>query len=297
MTALEPTKLPTWGKATPGKIKQETSAKKIIDDFLATYGLQGLGDWAWKQYKHYGGGEPAMQQIRVEMYERPEFKARFPAYEQLAKQGKAMSVDAMMAYEQQARAVMHDAGLPPSFYDSPDDFAKFMVNDVSPQELQSRVQLAERAALSAPQATRDELARFGIDAGQLTAYWLDPNRARPILEQTYTAAEIGGRARMTGFGQVEKDTLLNLAQQGVSAEQAQEGFGQLAEQKGLFEQQEQGEAEIDKVTQIGAVFSNDAAAKQRIKRRQEARQAGFSGSSGFGVGQKGVTGLGRSDAS
>lgn len=275
-----------------------TSAKAIVQQFLDQYGLGQLGNWAWNLYKSSGGGDAAFGIIRAELPQQAAFKARFPAYDALAKAGKAMSVDQMLAYEQQARQIFHDAGLPASFYDSPDDFAKFMVNDVSASELQSRVQIAQQAVVSSPPAVRQQLEQlYGIKAGDLTAYWLDPNKAMPVLQQRYTSAQIGGQAATTGFGQLDRATAELLAQQGVTNEQAQQGFGQLAENKGLFDIQQTGETAIDQQTQIGATFSNDAAARLRIKRRQESRTAAFGGSSGFGVGQKGVAGLGASDTS
>lgn len=278
--------------------KPPQSARAIVNDFLAQFGLGALGEWAWQQYTRLGGGSDALSYIGSEMTKQPAFKARFPAYDALAKAGKAMSPAEMLAYEDAARQIFHDAGLPPSFYDSPDDFAKFMVADVSAAELQGRVQIAQKAAVSAPAQVRSELQRlYGIDQGQLTAYWLDPAKARPILERQYTSAEIASQATTTGFGTLDRTMAEQLAAQGVTGEQAQAGFGELAQSRGLFDQQVQGEDAIDNVTQIGATFSNDAAAKLRIKRRQQSRKADFGGGTGFGATDKGVTSLGTADAS
>lgn len=274
------------------------SGRAIVADFLAQFGLSELADWAWGQYKQLGGGAAALNQIQIDMVNQSAFKARFPAYDELAKRGHAMSPAAMLSYEATARQIFHDAGLPLSFYDQPDDIAKFLVNDVSSAELQSRVQRAQTAVAGAPDTVRTELQRlYGIDPGHLTAYFLDPTKAQPLLERQFNAAQLGGAAQRSGFGALSVAQAEALAAQGVTDQAAVSGFGDLAASQGLFEVQTTGETAIDRQTQINAQFSNDAAARERIRRRQEARAAQFSGSSGFGIGQRGVSGLGSSDQS
>ncbi len=278
--------------------KVPQSAKAIVANFLKQYGLQSLGAWAWARYAQLGGGAGAFQQIAVEMVEQPQFLKRFPAYKILAERGEAMSPAEMISYEQTARQIFHAAGIPQGFYDSPDDLARFMVNDVSASELQSRVQLAQGAALTAPQDVKDALRDYyGLDAGHLTAYFLNPTKALPLLQQDFTAAQIGADANRTGFGAISREQATHLAQIGVTDQQAIAGFSELGEQAGLFEQQVTGEDQIDQATQLAAEFDNSAAARLRIKRRAESRLADFSGDTGFEVQQGGVGGLGSTDTS
>lgn len=284
--------------AVKKKPKVPQSARAIVTNFLAQFGLASLGTWAWSRYAQLGGGPNALNQISVEMVDQPQFNKRFPAYKTLAERGLAMSPAEMINYEQTARQIFHSAGLPNGFYDQPDDFAKFMINDVSASELQSRVQLASAAALEAPQDVKDALANYyGLDQGALTAYFIDPKKALPILQQNFAAGQIGAQATRTGFGNVSRAEAEHLAQIGVTDEEAQQGFAQLGDQSGLFDQQVTGEDEISQAEQLGAVFDNSAAARLRIKRRQESRVADFSGGSGFNAGQNGVGGLGSTDSS
>jgi len=280
------------------KAKVPQSAHAIVVHFLAQFGLGSLANWAWSRYKALGGGSNGLQQISVEMTEQPQFLKRFPAYKILAERGQAMSPAEMLAYEQSARQVFHAAGLPKSFYDSPDDLATFMVNNVSVSELQSRVQLAQSAALTAPPDVKNQLQTlYGINQGGLTAYFLNPTKALPILQQQFTAAQIGADATRTGVGQLSTAQATHLAQIGVTDQSAQQGFAQMGQQQGLFDQQVKGEDQIGLGTQIAAEFDNSAAAQLRIRRRQQARLADFQGNAGENVSQGGVGGLGKNDAS
>lgn len=269
------------------------SAKEILIDFLKQMGLESLGEWAWKTFTEAGGGDLGMSLVGIEIYKTPEFKARFPAYEAMAKKGQALSPKQMLDYEEQTRQIMHAAGLPSGFYDKPDDFAKFMLNDVSPTELQNRVQIAQTAAITAPEEVRTQLQRlYGVNHGELTAYFLDPTQAMPVIQQRFTASQIAAQSQTTGFGQLEQTQAEKLAAEGVTEQAAQEGFGALSANAGLFEQQVAGEDVIDPNAQIAAQFEQNAAARKRIEQRKQSRLGEFQGQSGFGVGQKGVTGLG-----
>lgn len=278
--------------------KVPQSAQAIIKNFLAAFGLGSLGAWAWQRYAELGGGPNALNQISVEMVEQPQFNKRFPAYKILAERGQAMSPAEMINYEQTARQIFHAAGLPQGFYDQPDDFATLMVGSVSASELQERVQLAQGAALSAPQDVRDTLQRlYGIDSGALTAYYLNPEKALPVLQRQFVASQIGAASERTGVGALSVEQAEHIAALGVSDAQAQQTFGELGAQQGLFEAQVAGEDQIDLATQLSASFDNSAAARLRIRRRQEARVADFSGASGLNVQQGGVGGLGSTDTS
>ncbi len=232
------------------------------------------------------------------MTEQPAFNKRFPAYKILAQRGEAMSPAEMVAYEQSAKQIFHAAGLPQGFYDTPDDLAKFMVNNVSASELQSRVQLAQSASLTAPADVKAQLKTlYGIDTGGLTAYFLNPTKAEPILQQQFTAAQIGAEGVRTGVGQITAAEATHLAQTGVTDAQAQSTFTKLGSEQGLFQQQVQGEGTIGLGTQLAAAFDNSAAAQLRILRRQQSRLADFQGNSGETLGSGGVGGLGKTDSS
>ena len=96
----------------------------------------------------------AIEQILLELRETPEYKTRFPAMDALSKRGRAISEAQYINYEQSAAAVFKAAGLPAGFYDTPDDFSRFLTNDVALPELQKRVEAYQDVAFSQPPEVR-----------------------------------------------------------------------------------------------------------------------------------------------
>lgn len=274
------------------------TATAILQQFLDQYGLGSLTQWALNVYTGAGGGTTGMDAITAELPSTPEFKTRFPAYDQLAKEGRAMSITDMLNYEQTARQIFQANGIPKGFYDQPDQLAQFMLNDVSTTELEARVKDAQQAMIASPDDVRQQLqSYYGVDAGHLTAFFLDPTVAEPILQQKFTAAQIGAEASRTGFGQINVNQATQLAQLGVTDSQAQQGFTKLGTQAGLFQQQVTGETAIGQDQQIAAQFQGNSQAQLAFQRRQASRLADFQGASGFNQTQKGVGGLEVADQS
>jgi hypothetical protein len=274
------------------------SAESIVQQFLDQYGLGSLTGWAWNLYTQNGGGTTGMDAISAELPNTEQFKARFPAYATMAKEGRAMSPAQMLSYEQTAKQIFHAAGIPGGFYDTPQGMAQFMIGNVSTTELESRVQDAQKAVINSPQDVRDQLqSLYGVTAGGLTAHFLDPTVAEPILAKQFTAAQIAAEAQRTGFGAVNREQAEQLANVGVTDATAQSGFNKLGLEKGLFEDQVAGETAISTSQQLAAQFEGNAPAQLAFQQRQAARVAAFQGDEGTKVGAKGVTGLGVSDTS
>lgn len=274
------------------------SAKAIVQQTLDQYGLGSLINWAWGLYTSSGGGQSGTDAITAELPNQAAFKTRFPAYETLAKEGRAMTVSQMINYEQTARQIFQANGIPGGFYDTPDQLAKFMLSDVSTTELESRVQDAQKATLDAPQDVRDQLSRmYGIGTGAITAHFLDPTVAEPLLQQQFTASQIAAEAQRTGFGQINKGVAENLTQLGVTDSTAQSGFNKLGTEQGLFQQQTAGEQAIGQPEQIAAQFAGNAQAQQAFLTRQATRVSQFNEDTAVKAGTKGFGGLGTSDTS
>ena len=267
-------------------------AKELVQQFLDQYGLGALGGWAWMTYIGAGGGTTGMDAITAELPNQPQFKARFPAYEQLRREGRAMSINDMLSYEQSARQIFHAAGIPAGFYDQPSDFAKFMLGDVSTSELQQRVQDAQTLVMNSPADVRAQAKTlFGLDNGHLIAHFLDPNVAEPILQKQVTASQLGAEAQRADLGQLTRQQAMGLAQFGVTQSTGDTGFQKLGLEKGLFQQQVQGEKAIGLDEQLKATFEGDTTAQLAFQQRQAARLAAFQASSGANVTQAGVAGL------
>lgn len=274
---------------TPDASQEDAFA--YLKGVLDGYGLGGLGQWAWDQIKGGLSNERIVQNLR----ETSEYKQRFKGLEARRAAGlPAISEGEYIAYESSVRQMMRAAGMPPDFYDSPDDFADFIGKDVSVSEMQARINDGYLAASQAPAEVRQQLRDlYGVNEGQLAAFFLDPDRALPLIERQFVSAQVSGAAQRTGYGALSQGEAERLAALGVGAEQAQQGFSALEQSKELFgslpgEQS----AQIDRATQQAAVFGGDAGAKAAIDKRRGERVSQGSGAQSFAVGQRGVAGLG-----
>lgn len=278
------------------KFAAQRNALALIKTTLAQYGLpESLGDWAWSEIVAGKGSAEIMLDLR----QRPEFKAEFPEIDARVKAKLApLSPGDIVSYRQNARQLMSAAGLPQGFYDSKDDFTKLLVSDVSLAELNDRVQQAKDATFNIPEQAKRRLAEeFGVPPGSglLTSFFLDPERALPLITRDVNAAKIGARADLAGYGNLSNDTARGLADQGVSESQAAQGFADLAVSDSLFNPIDAGETAIDQQAQLAAAFGGNADAQRRIEERRARRKAQFAGGGGFAETQKGLVGLGSAE--
>jgi hypothetical protein len=260
-------------------------AKALISNALDAYGLATLGDWAWQRYIETG----STAQVMLELQGRQEYKDRFPAMAALAAKGQAITPGAYVAYERQVSQLLHQYGVPAGMYDTREGIASLLTNNVDTPEINQRLQIASNAAFKAPQEVRDALSsQYGVSAGGLIGWFLDPDKAEPLLEQQFAAAQVTGAARAQQV-MIDKETSERLAAQGVSYAGAQQGFGQVQTLNAL----EGGTGEtIGQGALIDAAFG-DANAQARVTRIQKGRAAGFQGGGGAAASNSGVVGLGR----
>lgn len=196
-----------------------------LNSLFTSYGLSTL---APKIFGYIQNGYSA-DTISLLLQQTAEYKTRFAGNELRAKQGLAVLSPAdYLATEASYRQVMASAGLPPSFYDQPSDFASWIGGDVSPTEIQSRVQLATAATTAADPYLKQQLAAFyGVDDSHLTAYFLDQSKALPLLQKQEQAAQFGAEAARRGLLS-DKDSMMDYVNQGFTQSQASQGFQQVA---------------------------------------------------------------------
>ena len=277
------------GTGSGGDVDDDAFAH--VQTVLDQYGLGSLATWAFEQLQ---AGRSA-DRILVDLRNRPEFGARFPAIAQRQAAGLTpISPAEYIAYEQQARQILQQFGLPEGFFDSRDDFTQFLANDVSVAELYERAQQGFQRVAYAPLEVRDAFAQFfGTQGDQaLAAFFLDPERAAPLLKNMATEAEIGGAARQQ---QIVADlaTARRLREMGVTREQAVQGFGQVRALDPLFaELADESEDFTAEGVGTSAVFGLSPEATRQLERRRRRRLAAFEGAGGAAMGQRGVAGLG-----
>jgi hypothetical protein len=272
----------------------DRSAIAILRQSLEDYGLGTLGLFAWNEYL----ADIPIEQIMLDIREHPDYKARFPAMKELAKKGQAISEQNYIDYENTVKQVFHNAGLPSSFYDQPDDFTNFLLGSVSPKEIQDRVDIAKSAVYNSDPTTLQALESFygvgGSDLiGDATAYFLDPERALPAIQKQFIAAQTEGAATRTGWGSVGRTEAEHLATLGISPDQALQGFGTLSSIGQLFTNLP-GEAPGAPTREQGqqAVFEGNAAANTAVENQRSRRKAQFGGGGGYTSTQKGIGGVG-----
>lgn len=197
------------------------SAWSLIRGTLDRYGLGALASWAWGKWK---AGD-SLEEIMLEMRNTGAYKDRFPAMAQLSSDGRAISEEAYISYEQGLRNLTSQFGLPMNLYGSRKYVASLLVNDISLSEAQSRMQLAQAASITSPIEYRREAARlYGVTPGQWTSMWLEPSRTLPELEKQFAAASIAGEATMATLGTLSRGMAERLVEAGITREQARQGL-------------------------------------------------------------------------
>lgn len=203
---------------------EQRNAFEALNNLFSSYGLQTLApkifDFIQKGY--------SADTIGILLQDTPEYKQRFAGNEQRKAAGlPVLSPAEYLSVESSYRQIMRQGGLPPGFYDGPTDFNDMIAKDMSPSELKTRVDLASQASTLANISYKQALEKmYGIDQAHLTAYFLDPDRATPLLQKQAAAAAIGAEALKRGF-QLSSN-LEDYATAGVTAQQAAQAYSQMA---------------------------------------------------------------------
>lgn len=263
----------------------------LVDTLRNLYGYdqataQSLANRLWGEHVE-GLQGPALEQW---IFTQPEFEQRFPGLNQLRESGRAVSPAAWIAYERQFVGMARAAGLPPSFYDTPEDIGQFITNEVSIVEAQQRIQMAQQAVYDEFDVAAAQT--YGLEPGDLAAMLLDPTKAEPIVERKFRAVQNAKIAGQTAFGQLSAAEAERVALASSSPEQVRQGFSDLAGKREVFQSLDAGEDTISTDEQLAAQFEGDAVAQEKIRARQSRRVAEFSQGGGFSQGQRGYSGIG-----
>ncbi len=200
------------------------SARGIITAMLESWGISELGADVDRLLRE-GLDTNA---IVLQLQQTDAYKARFAANEfRKAKGLPVLSPAEYIATESAYRQVMQSYGLPAGFYDDLQDYQNFLANDLSPNELNERAQLAQRTFLSADVETRTMFREFyGLTDGAGIAAILDPAKALPIVERMAQAAQMGGSAIRNGL-EANRERLERYSDMGVTAGDAANAFAEI----------------------------------------------------------------------
>ena len=242
--------------------------------------------------------------IGVAMQNSVAFAERFPANKILKDAGKGQkSVSDYLRLEADFKNRLSSSGMPPGFYDDPKDFQNWIANNVSPDELQARIESGYQAVNNAsPEVVAQFKRLYGVKDGDLAAYFIDPERAKPAFDK-YQAQREARAAVVANQAQQQANIVLTaqqseeLVRAGVtSQEAAQAGFMDIQNQQQLFgtttTEAASGQQAITQEEQIAGVFGTNAEARQKIAERKRKRTAAFQQGGSLAAGQTGMVGLG-----
>lgn len=227
----------------------------------------------------------------------PEYKTRFKGNEKRKAAGlPELSPFDYVRMETSFRDTLRANSMPKGFYDTEDDFATFIGNDVAPNELNARIAQGYNAVMQAEPGTKEELKQlYGLQDSDIAAFFIDPARFQQSdAIRKAQAAQIASEARrQAGMGLTAKEAEA-LATEGIDRGTAQQGFATLGQQaqQDVFGTTFTGEQALTREEQIAGTFGTNAAAAQRVATRKRRRQAEFQTGGGFVTTQTGVTGLG-----
>jgi len=233
-------------------------------------------------------GASTIDDIGIQLRESEAFRKRFAANEARRFANKpAYSVSQYLQLESSYRQVLNAAGMPKDFYNNQEDFESFIANDISPDEVQYRVQQGYAAVQNADPIVVNELKTlYGLDEGTLAAYFIDPNKTKEAVVRSARAAEVAAQARrQAGIG-LTATQAEELVQAGVTEQQAQSAFGDVRALQELTRPLA-GEEAITQQDLIQGVTGTNAAAAQRVARTARRRRATLEAGGQVGLGTVG----------
>ena len=266
---------------------QRQSAYDILMSEFTKYGLGALVE----PLKGFIVSGASPSELTIQLQNTDAYKKRFAANADRVSKGlAALSPAEYIAMEDQYQNIMRNYGLPDSYYAKDSmgtqaGFQQLLAYDVSATELEDRVLTAQNRVQNANPEVYQALKAFypDITNGDVLAYTLDPSKALDMIKRKVTSAEIGGAALSQGLT-TDAATAENLARYGVTKQQAQQGYENIAgmlpraaQLSGIYNQDAYTQA-VAEADVFGTAGSTDAANKR--KKLTALETASFSGSSG-----------------
>ncbi|MGA1038325.1 MAG: hypothetical protein ACO3VQ_11000, partial [Ilumatobacteraceae bacterium] len=212
----------------------QQSAYDVINDLLRMYGLEELTTFVGNIITQSDVVDTNV--LLGEIRQQPQYQQRFAANEARRRAGlNVLSEQQYLALENTYRQYMRASGLPANFYDSNEDFQNLIANDVSPGEFAERVnQGYEAVRFADPTVIAQMQELYGVSEGDLAAYFLDPEKATPVLLQRAQAAQTAAGAAQAGM-QLTTEEAERLAQEGITQQQARAGAAAITQAEELFQ--------------------------------------------------------------
>jgi len=272
------------------------TASGMMSEYLDFFGLGPDSDTDLSSFVtsmvQQGMPVPAiLSQLRMT----PEYGVRFPAQQARRAKGLApLSESEYINLETGYRQLASQSGIDPDFVDA-NDITRLLSNDVSLNEWQSRISLAEEAANSAdPETIATIKEMYQFEDGDITALYLESDKIKDIVD---------ARRKLTGAGLATRaDAILGTT----TARNVKADLGSLLQRANVQERelasaltpiaglstQLLNEDVMSGGTLTRGAFNLDPASAAALERRRQSRLTPLSGSSGTLSSQGGATGLG-----
>tara|TARA_A100001037_G_scaffold172584_1_gene154986 strand:+ start:1099 stop:2463 length:1365 start_codon:yes stop_codon:yes gene_type:complete len=246
------------------------------------------------------------ENLLPELFEQPEFKARFPGYHPRLEAGyNAISIEDYLAYETKFNELMQMHGLNKYIEESSNTknmetyIGDLIAGNISFQQIQSRMSEGVEAVLNAPPEVSQQFSNYFGPEGEnaLLANFLDPNQTLFNLKDMAQAAVAGGYAIdiMGEDGFIGKQLALEIADLDYTAQQLQQAYTNVSRQNLLFAER-LGEEDYTMAREgVKAALNMDQDVADRVERRRRQRMSDFAGGGGAMVSGT-TTGFGSANA-
>lgn len=248
--------------------------------------MNTVRDWIWQ--------DKSNDYILMEFRKTDAYNKRFTGMADLIKRGQFMNEAEYIVQERSYRNLMAQWELPKGFYDSYDDFGRFIANGVSVKELDDRIQSAKTILDedTAPEY-RQALRELGAGDGDLLAYVIDGDKAQSMIQKKLRTAAFAGAARRGGFDSIETSEFdryannlgaeyNNIDGQELAALQARLGVAGQTAARDEFLSSLENDGSFERADILDAEFLGDADKMLASQRRGAREKNRFSGSSGVG---------------
>ena len=246
------------------------------------------------------------ENLLPELFEQPEFKARFPGYHPRLEAGyNAISVEDYLTYENKFKEIMNVHGLNKYIEASSNTntmetyIGDLIAGNISFQQIQDRMAQGVEAVLNAPPEVAQQFETYfgGEGENALLANFIDPNQTLFNLKDMAQAAVAGGYAIniMGDEGFIGKQLAEEIADLDYTSQQLQQAFSAVSQQSLLFAER-LGEEDYTMAREgVKAALNMDQDVSNRVQRRRRERMGDFSGGGGAMVSGT-TTGFGSANA-
>ena len=305
----------TYNNISYGPTTVDTNAANEIsafttlrDTYLEPWGLGGLANQAWTMISD-PGNHAGIGDLLAWVRGTDEYKARFPGLAERTALGYPPISESQYLNEQNViSGALRYYGIPTSFATT-QEIGNLIAHNVSSSEVTDRLKNGYELAMKAPPEVRQLLHDYyGVNTGQLAAYYLNPAHTVEQLSRQTQGALIGNESMASGFGRIDKGTATQLAEQEMTSPTSmdlnyfRQGFAKLAPLKPLETAMvgQRGQATASQKAILGEQFAGlnqsqgttAAGNKAAVQLAEQARVAGLAGGGGFVQGAKGAIGVG-----